>query len=235
MRNLLLCLSLVSLIACKACGQVSFREITTLAGAKNATIDTDGVIVIDSDSKLQVGTALEFKYDNSYKFSQVIVKKDGKKFDVSGTSFRLTDPGKYEITVALFDPDKGIFLDSYAASLGSVPPDPNPGPDPKPVPPDEFGNIGQRVALWSTGLTKRKEVAAIYRAGAVRLKDDLKATVNIVTADMKDKQASTLGAAYSSYADMFSKINADLNSRWPMTKGTLADYCTAIALGLESQ
>lgn len=234
MRNILLCLSLVSLIACKACGQVTFREATLITDAKNAVVEPNGVIVVDGDSELKISKCLEFKYDNSYKFHQIRVKKDGVKFEVQLPNFKLTTPGQYEITVALFDPDKGVFLDTFEGVLRN----PGPGPDPKPpspVPPDEFGNIGQRVATWSAGLAKRKELAAIYKAGAVRLKTDLQATVNIVTQDMKAQQLAVLGDAYASYSQFIEKLNGDLNSRWPMTKGTLADYCTAVALGLEAQ
>ena len=84
----------------------------------------------------------------------------------------------------------------------------------------------------SAGLPKR-ELAAIYSAGASRAKNDRQATVDMITGDIIAQRSTVLGADYAAYSKLIDTINADIKSRWSViNKQTLSEYCTAIALGL---
>uniref|UniRef100_UPI0035699054 hypothetical protein n=1 Tax=Stieleria sp. TaxID=2795976 RepID=UPI0035699054 len=108
-------------------------------------------------------------------------------------------------------------------------PDP-PGPEPDNVPADDFENIGQRVAKWSAGIANRADYAIAYEAAATRLRSSPSDTVDDVgkklVADLQavasfDKYLPAVGA----------KLNEDIQGRWPLSRGVLADYYTAIAVG----
>ena len=151
-----------------------------------------------------------------------------------------TAPGTTVFIVTATDWDKRINETSIVtAELESAPPGPGPGPGPDPVPnptvpDDRFENIGKRVASWATGLPKRKEVAAVYRNAAKRLRTDLAATVNIVTSEIESQRTVILTGSADSYAKLIANLNDDVKKRWPLTKRDLSDYCEAIAAGLES-
>lgn len=128
-----------------------------------------------------------------------------------------------------------LLADSKTVVVELGPPPPPPVPPAPPVPPDEFNNLGQRVAQWTVGLPKRKELAAVYKAGAEKLKNDLKATINQVTGEVVAQRSSVLGAEYSQYSKFISQLQADFDPRKPMDKSVLRSYYIAIALGLEAQ
>lgn len=109
------------------------------------------------------------------------------------------------------------------------PPDP-PAPD---VPDDQFQNIGKRVALWATGFDEAGEVAEAYRDAASSLRTDPQSTVDSVSADLISSLKDDVD--FDAYAsEIGTNINADLQERWPMSKGVLADYYDAVAVGLEA-
>lgn len=154
-------------------------------------------------------------------------------------SFVVTTPGRIWFQVIGVDFDKKLFVYSQTDFLIGPPPPPLPPPTPPTPPgppkpdvlPDAFDDIGQRVAVWAFGLPNRDMVAAAYRAGAKLLRDDPSQTVNSVSGYL----ATQLKAVpqYESYSSYAKNLNADLSSRWPLTKGVLATYYDCIAAGLE--
>lgn len=114
-------------------------------------------------------------------------------------------------------------------------PDPDtptpPGPSPD-VPADPFDNLGQRVATWAAGLEGRGSAAAVYRAAAKSLRENPSKTIDDTGADVVKGLNEAIN--YASYATLRAHINADLQARWPLSRGLMADYYDAIAAGLEA-
>lgn len=119
--------------------------------------------------------------------------------------------------------------------LGGTPDVPNPPDPPAPddsVPEDEFDNIGRQVNSWATGLPGRKLVAGAYKTAAKSLLTDLSKTTDDVGAELK----TTLTGLpdFVAYRSFFLSLDKDLGGRWPLARGVLSDYYTAVAAGLEA-
>lgn len=115
--------------------------------------------------------------------------------------------------------------------------DDNPGPDPPPkptpdVPPDAFGNVGQAVAAMAVQLPNNAQAAANYTKAAKALRTDPGATVNSVSAALALENKTKLDLP--AYTETLAFVEAELNKRWPMSMGVLADYYTAVAAGFEA-
>ena len=157
------------------------------------------------------------------------------------TNYLLVGEGSYRLVAYFSDPPavKRLKID-----LGPPKPPPKPDPEPlpkpdvptpAPVPSDSFGNIGQRVADWATGMPKKPEVAGLYKACADRLESDPGATVNSAIDRMvADRNKLLTIEEQTQYnAKVIGNINADMKARWPMQQLVLASYFRAIAAGLE--
>jgi hypothetical protein len=201
------------------------------------------IFLVGSDSSPSVANVIIIKATTTAKFlklrarSSLFQTVDLKQ--IGSSEWLLLQPGKFAIEATTFDPEKGIdekiievVLDGSPSPPAPEPSPPSPTP-PGPLPVDEFDNIGQRVATWSATLPKRPQVAACYVRAATRLREDPIATVNSVSADLVNCRTSLLGSESLLYAKFTDNLNADLKARWPMSKGTLADYFTAIAKGLQ--
>lgn len=149
--------------------------------------------------------------------------------------------GKIWIEVFCVDFAKNIFLKekkTIELNNGPTPPGPTPpgptppNPTPDTVPDDLFDNIGKRVNEWSTGLTANVEMSNAYLKAYKFLKENPGATVND-GANLLNSELLKI-AAYSTYSSVMSKVNQDLSDRWsksPLSKGVLADYWKAVAVG----
>ena len=147
-------------------------------------------------------------------------------------------PGKYVV----YEPGTHEFLaqsinfDNFKWETKKVivvvgkpePPKP-PTPD---VPADEFNNLGQRVAQWTTGLTKNEGMVGVYQMGVDRLRSDPTSTITMIAADM-NTQSLLIRNGDASYNTFVSGINAELTAHWPMSRNSYADFLSAIVNGLK--
>lgn len=155
--------------------------------------------------------------------------------DKTTTNYLLVGEGSYRLVAYFADPPavKRLKID-----LGPPKPPPKPEPEPLPkpdVPPDAFGNIGQRVAGWAAGMPKKPEVAGLYKACADRLESDPGTTINSAIDRMvADRNKLLTVEEQTQYnSKVIGNINADMKARWPMQQLVLANYFQAIAAGLE--
>ncbi len=227
------------LLLCSVCfGQVTVTTPQALSGLTDVRqvgdmllVGEDSKPVLQSIGLIQVATEASnviVKVTDSERNTVPVAKVDAKTYTV-------TQSGKLWVRVVCIDFTKNIYTDEESAFIVGPPLPPPPPPPPlpppvPPVPPDAFGNIGQRVASWSVNLAANAAVGAAYAKWAKELKSNPGITVNDAAASM----ATDLRAVqnYSQYSNMTTQINADLATRWPMSKGVLADYWLAIALGL---
>jgi hypothetical protein len=233
--------------------ELSYTKAKSLAGVTDPRQIGDQFLV-GADSQPTISNVAIIKATTPAKFLKLRARtslfQTVELEKISNTEWLLSQPGKYAVEATSFDPDKGIDEKTIEVVLdgspsppapGPTPPGPGPGPEPTPppgptpgpVPVDEFDNIGQRVASWSVGLPKKAQVSACYVRAATRLFEDPTATINSVSADLVNCRTSLLGNDASLYIALTDKLNADLKARWPMSKGTLADYFVAISKGLQ--
>jgi hypothetical protein len=100
------------------------------------------------------------------------------------------------------------------------------------VPPDEFDNIGQRVAVWTVGASKNREVGTVYKEVADEFRTRTDWTHNDAMAIINQRVNAIPGYNPAEYTEFKAGVNADIVTRWPMARGVLADYWTRIARGL---
>lgn len=203
-------------------------------------------IVVPADSKIEKIPAAELVIDGEWDKvvinAQRIEVKAGQvtrstvAVDSAGAGrYFITESGQiwYTITMSRREPFD-LAIETGEIVIGPAIPDEPDKPDPKPddIAPDEFGNIGQRVAALVKGLGGRGETAACYRQAAALLRDaGSLATVDTVSAQMV--LCLQARPEYKSFTTMRELTNAELRSRWPMTKGVYADFLSAIAKGLD--
>lgn len=232
---------LLSAVACAQTMEVQPGFVVT--GLKGSRLVGD-YIVVDKESspKLESVAVVKVKTEAN----NVIVKVSNKERNtvpvarIDDSTYVVIGGGKLWIRCVCIDFQKNIYTDEEAVvELGNVvpeplPPNPGPGPTPAPdVPPDAWDNIGQRVAQWTQGLPSNKELGAVYLKHAKALKTDPSVTVNDVSALLTADLVKVPN--YSQYGTFSANLNEDLKKRWnnsPMSRGVLADYWTAIALGL---
>lgn len=221
--------------------EVTVAKYQQVTGLKNPVIVGSAIFVESLETvsskpvalivaKSESGSEIRVEASDQQRQSIQLEKLEG--------GFLLLAPGKTWIEVKEYvefeigGVKRKLLSDSKTITIELGPP---PAPPPPPVPNDEFGNIGQRVAKWTAGLPKRKELATVYKSAAVKLRTDLATTVNTVASDVVAQRSSVLGSEYPKFADFIAGLNTDFKSRPAMTKGVLADYFTAISLGLEAQ
>ncbi len=104
-------------------------------------------------------------------------------------------------------------------------------PNPSPIPDDEFNNLGRRVAEWIKGLPKNQLIASVYQSGIERLRSDPTSTITMITNDMNTNSIA-IRAGDTSYNTFVVGVNAELTSRWPMSRLVYADFLSRIVKGL---
>lgn len=151
---------------------------------------------------------------------------------VSDRQYLLTTPGKIWIDAFCIDfPKNIVVIEQAVVEIGPPAPPPlPPGPTPGPVPTDAFDNIGQRVAEWTKGLPVNDKLSKIYLDAAKSLRSDPRVTIDEVS--LKISNSVKAIPEYTQYTNYIKGVSDDINKRWPLSKGVLADYWTAIAVGL---
>lgn len=222
---------------------VSVTKTQVLSGVKNPKVIQSFVVFDDQESKPSFQPAAFITVTTDYKFVRVRAKQNLFESTVviklSDTEYILLGSGKYAVDITVFDPEKGIDERSLVVDLGDVkPPEPNPSPNPSPnpntLPDDQFNNIGRRTQEWSKSLEKRKELASLYRQASKLLTDSPISTINDATTLITDSKSKLLGTDAPKYSTLFENLNADLRSRWPISRLEYALYLNAIATGLEN-
>lgn len=155
-----------------------------------------------------------------------------KRGDLYLHRFVITQSGTFFGFVTGIDFEKKISVDEDIPEFTVGPPLPPPPPPPPPqpdVPADRFDNIGQRVALWSSGLQDRVAVGSIYKTVAQRLLEEAITTGE--AAGFIKLQRTALVGNDPAWNQVIEKINADSNSRGVRDRLTLSEYWKCIAIG----
>jgi hypothetical protein len=136
-------------------GQITIEKKLVVEGVTDPVF-VGSTLVLPAESKLVVKEAVKVSVDSTFKFNDILVKKDGVSVPVSGTELLFSDPGTYEVNVVLFDPEKGIKRGAEIIKLGGTPnPPPGPTPTPTPTPSDEkVDNLSVLVIYESQDLPK---------------------------------------------------------------------------------
>lgn len=108
------------------------------------------------------------------------------------------------------------------------------GDDDPDIPPDDFQNIGQRVAAWAKGLQGTDKAAAIFKESARLLDEDPTKTVDDVATWLIKQLQESVPYDSPGWSKLRANYGADLQQRWPLSGGVLADYYRAVAAGLEA-
>lgn len=151
-RAFLLSLLLVS----TSFAQVSIEKKLVVEGVKDPTFVGEK-LVIPGDCKLVVKEGIKVSVDATYKFSDILITKDGIALpqEPGLTELLLTEPGKYNVNVVLFDPEKGIKRGQADLVIGGAPtPGPTPGPTPTPGPDEKIDNISVLIIHETDDLEK---------------------------------------------------------------------------------
>jgi hypothetical protein len=146
-------------------------------------------------------------------------------------AYQVTQSGVFRVRSVCVDFDVKVyeeFEDTFTVGPPPPPPEP-PKPPVPPVPPDLFNNIGQRVAGWAAGLPSNAAMLTAYAKAAERLRTDPSQTIDSASALLSTDLKAIQGV--EAYANVTTQINADLKSRWPLSRGELADYFAAVSLG----
>jgi hypothetical protein len=251
LRSIILAL----LFSTSCLGQLSidYDKAKSIVGVSNPRIYANYVL-IGSDSDPKVAESAIIKVNTTLKFVLVSAKKSlfesvpVQKMAEDNSEWLLVGSGRYLVEVIAFDP--GIEKKEMEVIIGLLPPTP-PNPPPNPptpptpptppsppspvVPPDAFHNLGQRVATTTNSLPKRAEVALLYRRAAERMASDPTSTINGIVGDLVNNRTNVLGADEKHYLPFIELINAEKAANWPMSRGTYADFLSAIAVGLEAK
>lgn len=230
---------------------IDIVKVKAVTGAQESQVFKN-VVLINDNAELKVVPAAVIKVTTDAAYVQVKARASlfelGTLIEAKDNQWLLlgTTPGKYAVEVTTFDPDKGIGGAATVVELGPVTPVPPtpPGPvPPGPVPPnpnpdcnnvlqDAFKDLGRRTCGWATGLPMRREMAGIYAQAANMLRTDPAVTPNTVGQYIVDTRQQLLGTNLTAYKTLVDNANNELKTYWPMNKATLADFFTAISLGL---
>lgn len=152
--------------------------------------------------------------------------------------------GRYTVSAAVATVDwdnRKITLVAHSHTFavgGDVPPGPiPPGPQPAPdVPPDEYGNIGQKVAAWvvELKLDNAKAVGANYLAGAKHLSGEAKPilpTIDLAAAfvSSENKKLKLNRTAWKQWSERIEKPWIELGK---VDRDSAVGFLKAVAAGL---
>ena len=240
-KKLLLLLTIFAMLNKLAIAQIEVTVTKTqvLSNVTNAKTYYSYIMFNDDGNVPKFEPAAVIYVNTKYKFVRVRARQSlfegSNVLKLSESEYVLLGSGKYSVEITAFDPELGIDEYSTVVELGEVkPPEPtpNPTPNPSPVPDDQFNNVGQKVQEWSKGLEKRAELGAIYKEASKMLTDSPITSINDATAYVADMKNKLLGQSASKYSVFFENVNADLKSRWPMSRMDYALYLACVANGL---
>ena len=85
-------------------GQITIEKKLIVEGIKDPVF-SDTILIVPEDCKLVIKDAVKVSVDKSYKFADILVTKDGVNLEQQQgiNELLLTDPGKYVISVVLFE------------------------------------------------------------------------------------------------------------------------------------
>jgi hypothetical protein len=219
----------------------SVEKAKAITGVQSARIVGDAIL-IGEESKPVVSSVAILRVSTKAKFVKIKARRSlfdlGAVTKIGDGEWMLVGSGKYAVEITTFDPELGIDETVVEVVLGDPEPEPEPPapepdvPTPGPVPPDAFDNIGQRVAKVTAGLPKRVEVAGVYRFNAKQLREEPLTTVNSAFDRVFAERAALLGSDFEKYKPFVELIGNDVKQRWPMSRGVVADYFDAVAVGL---
>jgi hypothetical protein len=138
---------LLLLISSTSYGQIAIEKKTIVEGVRDPVFVGQNLI-IPSDCKLVIKEGIKVTIDSSYKFSDILVTKDGVRVEeaLPFPEFIISEPGKYKINVVLFDPEKGIKRTESELTIGGTP---------TPTPSDEkIDNLSVLIMYESADLPK---------------------------------------------------------------------------------
>lgn len=237
---------------------IASQPPTPALAAVSTVVETATIANVDGKwTKADVKTiAATVTVDGQAKWCQLRVRRlvtvtiDGQQIDVlsaapvevveiaaeSGRAFGvIAGNGRYQVEVICSDPQLGIAIEQSVIEIGDQPgPEPEPpGPSPN-VPDDEFDNIGQRVASWSSGLPKRQQLGAIYADVAGKLEGGQLPTIDAASSELvKQRDALLTADELAKWRPFGVKLEEDFGKRWPMPRQTLVDYWRAVSRGLK--
>lgn len=223
--------------------EVAVTKVDVLVGTPNARVINSFILFDTEGSKPVFTPAALIDVKTQAKFVKIRARKSlfetTVAIKVSEYQYMVLGTGKYAIEVTTFDPEQGIEEQTVSVELGTSPqpepePTPTPTPTPNPVPDDQFNNIGKKCVDWSKGLPKRKELGSVYREASKLLTESPITTINDATLFVADGKNKLLGSDAVKYNVFFDNLNADLRSRWPLSRGDLAAYMLCVAVGLEN-
>ena len=246
-KHLLLSLLMFATLNLSAIAQleVVVTKIDVLVGAPNARVINSFIVFDTEGSKPLFTPAALIDVKTQAKFVKVKARKSlfetTVAIKVSEYQYMVLGTGKYAIEVTTFDTELGIDEETVSVDLGQYPspdpepdPEPTPIPTPNPVPDDQFNNLGKKAQEWSKGLPKRKELGSVYREASKLLTESPITTINDATVFVADSKNKLLGSDAVKYNVFFENLNADLRTRWPLSRGDLAAYMLCVAVGLEN-
>ena len=199
------------------------------------------IVLADDVSKLEIREVARVKVNSDA--STIIVEASTADRGIlplvtyDANNYTVVGTGKIWISVLCLDFDKKLFFkETKTVELGKVTP-PTPPEPPKPpvpdVPADSFDNIGQRVAEWAKGKSSNLELSKCFRESSDNLKSAQPEQLSLTITDQVNKLNERLKnvAGYGSYKEFIDGYNVDLQKRWPMSRGVLADYFKAVSIG----
>jgi hypothetical protein len=244
MRSALLCLSLVALIACKACGQIEasvtkYQQVfglntpivvgTRVLAEKVDTISTKPVALIYVDA------AGEIKVEASD-----IQRQDVRIAKIDDGMYLLDAPGKTWVEIKEYiefevNGVKRKFLSdskTLVVELGKPDPGPGPGPGPGPTPPEptscdakansNFEFLAKRSCQWvdqvviAASRSKRGELSKVYQSASEKLSSGQHLTINAASTAVREDWAKALptDADKQAWASWSTKANEELAKHW---------------------
>lgn len=143
---------LIGLLVSDLCSQeikATAVEKRILSGVDSAEVIDDRILVPLS-GKIDAVPCAVVSIESAYKFTRIRARCNGTKIDgvqLSDSRILYTKPGKYELEITGFDPEKGIDDQELAFEIGGeVPPTPGPDPAPDPDQPGKFDNLAAKVS-----------------------------------------------------------------------------------------
>lgn len=251
MKAILIWLSLIGTAVCQNLDVQSKLATAVTVLSDSTPVVYGNIILSEGAAKVEVSEVAVIDVISDMKYIDITARKSLKEMgNLTPTQPLETcrqwilsgEPGEYLVEVVGFDPT--IRRRSILVTIGKVKPEPVPDPvpdNPDLIPenlPTEFDEISKRVYQWSKGLTKTKEVAAVYDKYSKLIITDPTVTLGSVTPMITAELSSiskSLTADLDIYKTMTNNINMDLQARWPMSKGVLSLYWSCIAKGLEAR
>lgn len=192
-------------------------------------------IILGCDCALKEGETPSFIW-NIPAPAQKVVVGDGSNVHV------WAPPGRYIATVVVAKvnwKEQSITHEEFTQVFVVTGKGPNPPPEPGPtpdVPPDEFDNVGQKVAKWAAELKldKTAEIAANYEEAAKRLEGSK--TPPIPTIDLAIKfivsKNNEINKNNTAWATWSTRVQGPW-SKHVVDRATAAKFLAAVAAGLK--